>query len=79
MRSQFQLLSRCLSDEKLKSTLIREICFYRDSIDQLEQMYPMERAEKMTNSLKRYCHKIGGGPSLNIIERLRVCFLFNFY
>uniref|UniRef100_A0A915MB29 WASH complex subunit 4 n=1 Tax=Meloidogyne javanica TaxID=6303 RepID=A0A915MB29_MELJA len=53
MRSQFQLLSRCLSDEKLKSTLIREICFYRDSIDQLEQMYPMERAEKMTNSLKR--------------------------
>uniref|UniRef100_A0A914LG48 Uncharacterized protein n=6 Tax=Meloidogyne TaxID=189290 RepID=A0A914LG48_MELIC len=72
MRSQFQLLSRCLSDEKLKSTLIREICFYRDSIDQLEQMYPMERAEKMTNSLKRYCHKIGGGPSLNIIERLRI-------
>nr|CAD2203053.1 unnamed protein product [Meloidogyne enterolobii] len=72
MRSQFQLLSRCLSDEKLKSTLIREICFYRDSIDQLEQMYPMERAEKMTNSLKRYCHKIGGGPSLNIVERLRI-------
>ncbi|KAL7072493.1 hypothetical protein ACQ4LE_007943 [Meloidogyne hapla] len=72
MRSQFQLLSRCLSDEKLKSTLIREICFYRDSIDQLEQMYPMERAEKMTNSLKRYCHKIAGGPSLNIIERLRI-------
>ncbi|KAF7640356.1 hypothetical protein Mgra_00000175 [Meloidogyne graminicola] len=71
MRSQFKLLSRYLSNEKIKLLLIREICFYRDSIDQLEQMYPMERAEKMTNTLRRYCHKIDNGPSLNIIERLR--------
>ncbi|KAL3093235.1 hypothetical protein niasHT_022685 [Heterodera trifolii] len=54
LRVQFQRLSRCLFDERIKKLLTQEILFYRDAMDELDQMYPMGRAEKLANALLRF-------------------------
>ena len=77
MRVQFQQLSQLLFDEKTKLMLAAEIRFYRDSINQLDQKYPLGHAEKMANSLRRHFTKVEGAEGKDFLETFRV-FLCSF-
>lgn len=78
MRLQFRQISQLLFDEKTKLLLATEIRFYRDSINQLDQKYPMSHAEKMVISLRRHFIKIEGIEDDNdFLDRFRVFFIIN--
>ncbi|XP_075262922.1 WASH complex subunit 4-like isoform X1 [Convolutriloba macropyga] len=52
LRKHFKVFSLFLHDEHIKGKLIKEIRYFREKKDQLEQMYPYERAEKLNRNIR---------------------------
>uniref|UniRef100_A0A915ERL4 WASH complex subunit 4 n=1 Tax=Ditylenchus dipsaci TaxID=166011 RepID=A0A915ERL4_9BILA len=67
LKKKFQIFSQFLFDDQIKSQLIKEIKFYRDSIDELNQMYPVERAEYFNSRIK----KIGSSSDISFLDKFR--------
>uniref|UniRef100_A0A914I8K0 WASH complex subunit 7 n=1 Tax=Globodera rostochiensis TaxID=31243 RepID=A0A914I8K0_GLORO len=73
LRVQLQRLSLCLFDERIKTLLMQEIRFYRDAMDELDQLYPMSRAERLANALRRYDGaSLGTDGGADCLNKLRV-------
>lgn len=53
LRSKFYIFSQFIFDELIKSRLIKDITFFNENKEQLNQMYPYERAEKFNIGIKK--------------------------
>ena len=53
LTKRFFTFSQFLFDDHIKSQLLRDIRFFKDTRDQTDQMYPFERAEKFTKSIRK--------------------------
>ncbi|KAH7727403.1 hypothetical protein AAVH_05063 [Aphelenchoides avenae] len=51
LKKKFQAFSQFLYDEQIRAQLVKDIRFYRDNIDELDQMYPVKRAERFNNAI----------------------------
>ncbi|CAD5211962.1 unnamed protein product [Bursaphelenchus okinawaensis] len=59
LKKKLKLLSQLMFTEQIKLQLVKDIRHYRDNIDELDQMYPVRRAEKFNASVG----KLGTAPN----------------
>ncbi|XP_028966639.1 WASH complex subunit 4 [Galendromus occidentalis] len=52
LRKQFEILSQLLFNEHIKSRLMRDIAYFRENKESLQQKYPFTRAEKICKSVR---------------------------
>uniref|UniRef100_A0A8C5N788 WASH complex subunit 4 n=1 Tax=Gouania willdenowi TaxID=441366 RepID=A0A8C5N788_GOUWI len=53
LRKKFYIFSQFMYDEHIKSRLIKDIRFFRETKDQSDQKYPFERAEKFNRGIRK--------------------------
>uniref|UniRef100_A0A8C1TFK4 WASH complex subunit 4 n=1 Tax=Cyprinus carpio TaxID=7962 RepID=A0A8C1TFK4_CYPCA len=53
LRKKFYIFSQFMYDEHIKSRLIKDIRFFRETKDQTDQKYPFERAEKFNRGIRK--------------------------
>ncbi|XP_039617760.1 WASH complex subunit 4 [Polypterus senegalus] len=53
LRKKFYIFSQFMYDEHIKSRLIKDIRFFREMKDQIDQKYPFERAEKFNRGIRK--------------------------
>ncbi len=53
LRRKISVLSRLLRDEWIKSRLLKEIRFFTENSQSLEQKFPFDRAVQLTKALKK--------------------------
>ncbi|XP_031573328.1 WASH complex subunit 4-like [Actinia tenebrosa] len=53
LRKKFFIFSQFLYDEHIKARLVKDIRFFRESKEQLDQKYPFERAEKFNKGIRK--------------------------
>ncbi|CAD5216482.1 unnamed protein product [Bursaphelenchus xylophilus] len=51
LKKKLKLFSKMMFNEQIKLQLMKDIRYYRDNIDELDQMYPVRRAEKFNASI----------------------------
>ncbi|CAF4420917.1 unnamed protein product, partial [Adineta steineri] len=61
LRQKFYMFSQFLFDEHIKSRLMKDIKFFKENKDRLNQRYPFERAKKFFISIR----KLGVTPDTN--------------
>jgi WASH complex subunit 7 len=61
LRQKFYMFSQFLFDEHIKSRLMKDIKFFKENKDRLNQRYPFERAKKFFISIR----KLGVQPDTN--------------
>uniref|UniRef100_A0A914VWE5 WASH complex subunit 7 n=1 Tax=Plectus sambesii TaxID=2011161 RepID=A0A914VWE5_9BILA len=69
LKKKFYIFSQFLYDDHIKSQLIKDARYFRDNMDQLERMYPIERAEKFNRGIR----KLGvTGDGLTFLDQFRI-------
>lgn len=53
LRKKFYIFSQFMYDEHIKSRLIKDIRFFRETKDQSDQKYPFDRAEKFNRGIRK--------------------------
>ncbi|XP_035765797.1 WASH complex subunit 4, partial [Neolamprologus brichardi] len=53
LQKKFYIFSQFMYDEHIKSRLIKDIRFFRETKDQSDQKYPFERAEKFNRGIRK--------------------------
>ncbi|KAI7811908.1 WASH complex subunit 4 [Triplophysa rosa] len=53
LRKKFYIFSQFMYDEHIKSRLIKDIRFFRETKDQTDQKYPFDRAEKFNRGIRK--------------------------
>uniref|UniRef100_A0A3B3TAL3 WASH complex subunit 4 n=1 Tax=Paramormyrops kingsleyae TaxID=1676925 RepID=A0A3B3TAL3_9TELE len=53
LRKKFYIFSQFMYDEHIKSRLIKDMRFFRETKDQSDQKYPFERAEKFNRGIRK--------------------------
>ncbi|XP_051918259.1 WASH complex subunit 4 [Hippocampus zosterae] len=53
LRKKFYIFSQFMYDEHIKSRLIKDIRFFRETKDESDQKYPFERAEKFNRGIRK--------------------------
>uniref|UniRef100_A0A8C5C4R4 WASH complex subunit 4 n=1 Tax=Gadus morhua TaxID=8049 RepID=A0A8C5C4R4_GADMO len=53
LRKKFYIFSQFMYDEHIKSRLIKDIRFYRETKDESDQKYPFDRAEKFNRGIRK--------------------------
>ncbi|XP_022808632.1 WASH complex subunit 4-like [Stylophora pistillata] len=53
LRKKFFIFSQFLYDEHIKARLIKDIRFFKETKEQLDQKYPFERAEKFNKGIRK--------------------------
>uniref|UniRef100_H2ZRK5 WASH complex subunit 4 n=1 Tax=Latimeria chalumnae TaxID=7897 RepID=H2ZRK5_LATCH len=53
LRKKFYIFSQFMYDEHIKSRLIKDIRFFRETKDQNDQKYPYEKAEKFNRGIRK--------------------------
>uniref|UniRef100_A0AC35GGP7 WASH complex subunit 4 n=1 Tax=Panagrolaimus sp. PS1159 TaxID=55785 RepID=A0AC35GGP7_9BILA len=53
LKKKFHIFSQFLFDDQIKCQLVKEIHYYKDSIDELNQMYPVKRAERFNTAISK--------------------------
>ncbi|XP_048863417.1 WASH complex subunit 4 isoform X1 [Brienomyrus brachyistius] len=68
LRKKFYIFSQFMYDEHIKSRLIKDMRFFRETKDQSDQKYPFERAEKFNRGIR----KLGITPDgLSYLDQFR--------
>ncbi|XP_043943762.1 WASH complex subunit 4 [Protopterus annectens] len=68
LRKKFYIFSQFMYDEHIKSRLIKDIRFFRETKDQNDQKYPFDRAEKFNRGIR----KLGITPEgLSYLDQFR--------
>lgn len=68
LRKKFYIFSQFMYDEHIKSRLIKDIRYFRETKDQSDQKYPFERAEKFNRGIR----KLGLSPEgLSYLDQFR--------
>ncbi|CAI8002431.1 WASH complex subunit 4 [Geodia barretti] len=69
LRKKFFIFSQFMYDEYIKARLLKEIRFYKETRLQIEQRYPVERAEKFNKVIR----KLGVSPDgLSYLDQFRI-------
>ncbi|KAI6194393.1 hypothetical protein M3Y96_01119900 [Aphelenchoides besseyi] len=53
LAGKLRTFSRFLFNEQIRNQLVKDIRYYRDSMDELKQMYPVRRAERFNNAMAK--------------------------
>lgn len=70
LRSKFYIFSQFIFDELIKSRLIKDIRFFNENKEQLNQMYPYERAEKFNIGIKKLGLNEQGESYLDLFRKV---------
>ncbi|KXJ13474.1 WASH complex subunit 7 [Exaiptasia diaphana] len=69
LRKKFFIFSQFLYDEHIKARLVKDIRFFKETKEQLNQKYPYERAEKFNKGIR----KLGLSPDgLTYLDQFRI-------
>eukprot|EP01136_Pigoraptor_vietnamica_P005657 Opistho-1_new@37581 len=69
LRKKFFIFSQFLYDDHIKSRLLKDIRFFKDSKDSIDQKYPFERAEKFNKAIR----KLGTTPDgMSYLDQFRM-------
>lgn len=70
LRSKFYIFSQFIFDELIKSRLIKDIRFFNENKEQLNQLYPYERAEKFNSGIKKLGLNEKGESYLDLFRKV---------
>lgn len=67
LTKRFFTFSQFLFDDHIKSRLLKDVRYFKETRDQTDQMYPFERAEKFTKSIR----KLGVVEDMTYLDQFR--------
>jgi WASH complex subunit 7 len=68
LRQKFNVFSQFLYDDHIKSRLYKDIKYFKESRDQLDNKYPVERSHKFNKDIR----KLGGSDGLSFLDQFRI-------
>eukprot|EP01137_Pigoraptor_chileana_P013132 Opistho-2@66313 len=69
LRKKFFIFSQFLYDDHIKSRLLKDMRFFKDSKDSIDQKYPFDRAEKFNKAIR----KLGVTPDgMSYLDQFRI-------
>lgn len=70
LQKKFYIFSQFMYDEHIKSRLLKDLRYFCDNKNDIDQMYPYERAEKFSQNIRNLGLTENGLSYLDLFRRL---------